>query len=66
MKFSENLESNVDVSLSGGIIDFSWNIQMTDAKVYNAYEILLTVTADVSQNTECTVSITTSIQDISG
>ena len=66
MEFSENLESNVDVSLSGGISNFSWNIQKTDAKVHNAYEILLTVTADVPQNTECTVGITTAIHDKSG
>ena len=48
--FSGNFE--VDVALSGGITAFTWNMESTNSKSFNAYEIILTVTADVPENTE--------------
>ena len=44
---SGNLEDNVDINLSAGITAFTWSMKTTNEKSYNAYEILLTVTADV-------------------
>ena len=66
MVISGNLEDNVDVKLSGAITAFTWSLDTTDTKDYNAYELLLTVTADVPENTKCTVNINITINDISG
>ena len=48
--FSGSFE--VDVALSGGITAFSWNMESTNSQSFNEYKIILTVTADVPENTE--------------
>jgi len=44
---SGSLEDKIDITISGGILAFTWTMKPTNLKNYNAYELLLTVRADV-------------------